>query len=89
MKNYLVKAIRNFNDKEEKNEFGLDTPRKANVSVWNCTKERYEYLKSHNAVMLIGIDEIKEEPIVEEKIEFSEEEIKPKATFKKSNKKKK
>lgn len=62
MKNYLVKAIINFNDIEEKNEYGCDTKRKAHESQWYCTKERYEYLKSHNAVVLMGIDEIKEEP---------------------------
>lgn len=62
MKNYVVKALIDFNDVEEKTETGADTPRTANVSVWNCTKERYEYLKEKNAVMLVGIDEIKEEP---------------------------
>lgn len=61
MKNYIVKATRNFNDIEEKNEAGKDTPRIAGESVWNCTKERYEYLKENNAVVLMGIDEIKEE----------------------------
>jgi len=61
MKNYLVKAIIDFNDVDEKTETGTDTPRKAEQSVWHCTKERYEYLKSKNAVILVGIDEIKEE----------------------------
>ena len=61
MKNYLVRARINFNDVEEKDERGCDTPRKANISEWKCTKERYEYLKNHNAVELLGIDEIKEE----------------------------
>ena len=59
MKNYIVKALINFNDTAEKTETGVDTPRQANVSVWNCTKERYEFLKSKNAVMLMGIEEIK------------------------------
>ena len=72
MKNYLVKAIIDFNDIEEKNEAGVDTPRKANESIWNCTKERYEYLKSKNAVMLVGIDPVEENlevegPVLEEK----------------------
>lgn len=58
MKNYIVKALIDFNDVEEKNEIGGDTPREAGKSVWNCTKERYEYLKTHNAVILVGIDEI-------------------------------
>ena len=71
MKNYVVKAVRNFDDVEEKNEMGGNTPRFANISVWNCTKERYEYLKNHNAVILMGIDEIKEEP----KVNISKETI--------------
>lgn len=66
MKNYIVKAIINFNDTVEKNEYGLDTPRKAEQSIWNCTKERYEFLKSKNAVVLVGIDKIKEEIKTEE-----------------------
>lgn len=76
MKNYIVKAIRNFNDVVEKNEYGLDTPRTAEVSIWNCTKERYEFLKQNNAVVLMGIEEVKE--VKEEK---------PKATKKKTSKK--
>ena len=71
MKNYKVKALYDFNDTVEKNEHGVDTPRKAGISVWNCTKERYEYLKNHNAVILMGIDEIKEEP----KVNISKETI--------------
>lgn len=80
MKNYLVRARINFNDVEEKDERGCDTPRKANISKWYCTKERYEFLKNHNAVELLGIDEIKEEPKAEE---VKVEEVKPKRTTKK------
>ena len=76
MKNYVVKAIIDFNDVEEKTEMGTDTPRQRNVSIWNCTKERYEYLKEHNAVELVGIDKIEE--VKEEK---------PKTTKKKTIKK--
>ncbi|MEE3324789.1 MAG: hypothetical protein VZR33_05585 [Methanosphaera sp.] len=76
MKNYVVKAIIDFNDVEEKTEMGTDTPRQRNVSIWNCTKERYEYLKEHNAVELVGIDKIEE--VKEEK---------PKTTKKKTSKK--
>lgn len=86
MKNYLAKALINFNDMEEKTEMGTDTPRKIG-DVFNCTKERYEYLKSKNAVMLVGIDEIKEEEILaiaEPTIVCME---KPKTTRKKSSKK--
>lgn len=71
MKNYLVKARINFDDVEEKNEYGCNTKRKANESTWYCTKERYEFLKSHNAVVLMGIDEIKEEPKSAEEIDFN------------------
>lgn len=85
MKNYLVKATMMFNDMEEKTEAGTDTPRKIG-DVFNCTKERYEYLKSHNAVMLVGIEKVKEE-----KEEIKEEkkvvEKKPKAAKKKTSKK--
>lgn len=88
MKNYLVRALINFNDTTEKNEYGGDKERKANVSEWYCTKERYEFLKSHNAVMLLGIDEIKEEPIKNEldNLDMVEvlKETKPKRTRKKN-----
>lgn len=58
MKNYKVKAIRYFVDKEEMEE------RKANDEFY-CTKERYEFLKEHKAVELIEIEveEEKEETI--------------------------
>lgn len=72
MKNYKVKAVFDFNDTAEKNEYGGDTPRKAG-NIWNCTKERYEFLKSKNAVELVGIDEIKPEPKPEPKEEVKEE----------------
>ncbi len=72
MKNYKVKAVFDFNDTAEKNEYGGDTPRKAG-NIWNCTKERYEFLKSKNAVELVGIDEVKEEPKPEPKVEPKEE----------------
>lgn len=55
MKNYLVKATIKFNDTQEKNEYGGDVVRKIG-DVFNCTKERYEYLKEHNAVVLVGIE---------------------------------
>ena len=56
MKNYIVKAVINFNDVEEKTPEGLDTPRYAEKSIWNCTKKRYLYLKEHNAVILMCIE---------------------------------
>lgn len=82
MKNYLVKATINFNDMEEKTEMGTDTPRKIN-DVFYCTKERYEYLKEHNAVMLVGIDEIKEQSVIEKKETIKNNETKKKKTSKK------
>lgn len=66
MKNYVVKATRQFDDTQEKTEYGTNLHRNIG-DVFNCTKERYEFLKQNNAVMLVGIDEIKEAKIVEEK----------------------
>ena len=76
MKNYIVKALINFDDMEEKNELGANTPRKANQSIWHCTKERYEYLKSRGAVMLVGIDK-EEEKIEDGTSEHPYETVKP------------
>lgn len=59
MKNYIVKTIKNFNDMQEKTEMGTDTPRKVG-DVFNCTKDRYLYLKEHNAVELVGIEKAEE-----------------------------
>lgn len=76
MKNYKVRATINFDDIEENN-----VRRYAGDSEWLCTKERYLYLKEHDAVELIEIVLAKKEP--EEEIK---EEEKPKTT--KKNKKK-
>ena len=83
MKNYLVKALRSFDDYE-----GLDvkegnpfTKRKQN-DFFYCTKERYEYLKENNAVLLEGIDEMKINTT--NKIELEE---KPKSSKKRTSKK--
>lgn len=83
MKNYKVKALFDFNDTEEKNEYGGDTPRKGGKSIWNCTKERYEYLLSKRAVVLVGIDEIEDEK-PEEKKEKAKEVPNKKTKTKKS-----
>lgn len=67
MDNYKVKAIIDFNDYEGKDINNPDNKfveRKANKSEWECSAERYKYLKEHNAVELIEI--IPEEPIVKE-----------------------
>ena len=63
MENYVVKALIDFTDylgKDINNPANEHYQRIANVSIWNCTKERYEDLKSKNAVMLVGIDKIDE-----------------------------
>ena len=57
MKNYIVKAITEFDDYEGK-EIKEENPRirrKIN-NLFYCTKERYEYLKSLDLVTLRGID---------------------------------
>jgi len=57
MKNYIVIATKEFDDYE-----GLEIKpenhkehRKVN-DIFNCTKERYEYLKLNGAVKLRGIE---------------------------------
>lgn len=75
MKNYIVRATRNFFDKEENinRECG---------EVFKCTKERYEFLENCNgAVELRGTIACCIAPSEEEKIEE-----KPKKTSKKKNK---
>ena len=67
MKNYLVKATRDFDDTVEQDEYGANIKRISGQSVWNCTKERYEFLKENNAVILMGIEHIEEPKPVEKK----------------------
>ena len=50
MKNYKVKALRNFKDKVEQIE-------RTKNDEFDCTKERYEFLKENKAVELIEIKE--------------------------------
>lgn len=49
MKNYLVKALINFNDNEE------NGAKRTPEDTFYCTKERFEFLREHNAVMLLEI----------------------------------
>lgn len=86
MEKYKIKAIINFDDTQVQDKDGKNVKRVANESEWLCSKERYEFLKSHNAVELIEI--IPEETKVEKKIE-KEVEVKPikKTTIKKTTKK--
>ena len=67
MKNYLVKALINFNDNEE------NGVRRTPEETFYCTKERFEFLRDHNAVMLLEI--------------LKQEEPKKKETKKKTSKK--
>lgn len=66
--NYKVKAIINFSDNENNGEL-----RVAGKSEWNCSKDRYLFLKEHNAVELIEIEKVE---LPEAKIEYPEEPVK-------------
>lgn len=63
MKNYIVKALTNFDDYEGL-EIKPENPRiRRNTNdVFNVKKERYEHLKELNLVMLVGIDKKEEKP---------------------------
>ena len=87
MKNYIVKVLKYFKDKEEKVE------RKVG-DEFSTTKERYEFLKEHDAVKLEKIiDEIvneigeseEVEKIIDEEVDTAVDEI----TFKKKKRTKK
>lgn len=72
MKNYIVKVIKSdgFDDKEE------NLIHRTKNDIFNCTKERYEFLKKNNAVVLMGIekqDEYKRGNIVKEFLNQEEE----------------
>ena len=57
MKNYKVIATRYFKDSNEIDEkTGLKIERQVNDEFY-CTKERYEFLKSNNAVKLVEVQE--------------------------------
>lgn len=62
MKNYVVKALVNFNDYEGKeiNPSNSFVERKIS-DTFNCTKERYEHLKEKKLVVLVGINKITKE----------------------------
>lgn len=61
MKNYIVRATTPFDDYE-----GLEIkPENPKIhrnlkDIFNVTKERYEYLKKLNLVILVGIDKKEE-----------------------------
>jgi len=88
MKNYLVKALINFNDNEE------NGAKRTPEDTFYCTKERFEFLREHNAVMLLEIEKPKEENVVplekdnlEKVAKQIEKYIKPKKENKKKSKK--
>lgn len=64
MKNYIVRATTPFDDYE-----GLEIkPENPKIhrnlkDIFNVTKERYEYLKKLNLVILVGIDKKEESKI--------------------------
>lgn len=66
MKNYIVKVLRYFKDLEEKKERLVG-------DEFETTKERYEYLKSKDAVELVKVVEEKKEENEEEQF-FTKEE---------------
>lgn len=77
-----VKAIMNFNDLEE------NTQRVKDKSIWECSKERADYLVENNAVVILEEPKpVIEKPIVEKKVEALEEISEEKPSKKKSSKK--
>ena len=52
---YKVRALINFDDTKVQDENGKNVKRVANVSEWEVDKDRYLFLKQHNAVELIEI----------------------------------
>lgn len=61
MKNYIVKALKVFDDYEGL-EIKPENPhiRRIINATFNCTKERYELLKSKGLVQLMGIEKTEE-----------------------------
>ena len=59
MKNYVVKVLRYFKDLEEKKDRFVG-------DEFETTKERYEFLKSKNAVELVKVIEEETDELVDE-----------------------
>lgn len=77
MGDYKVKSLINFNDYNGGEIKGNDYIIRRKGDVFTCTKERYEYLKEHNAVELVEVMAIQHEtkkPVVENVIEEINEE---------------
>ena len=58
---YKVRALINFDDTRVQDVNGKNVKRIANQSEWEVDKDRYLFLKEHNAVELIEVIPIKEE----------------------------
>lgn len=86
MEKYKVKAIISFDDVKVQDENGKNVKRVANQSEWEVDKDRYLFLKEHNAVELI---EVIPETITKENVAEKIKEIKEstKEEVKKSTKK--
>lgn len=84
---YKVKALKGFNDYEGRDVNGGGSFKERQLGEeFDCTAERYLYLKEHNAVELVEIiPVVKKIEAPEIKLEIVDEEVKPK---KKKNKKK-
>ena len=92
-----VRALPKFEgirDLERTEKEGKDIFPKAG-DEWETSEERAKFLKGHGVVEIVEEKKDKKEEIKEEKeeveatIEYSNEELKPKATIKKTTKKKK
>ena len=58
---YKVRALINFDDVKVQDENGKNVKRIANQSEWEVNKDRYLFLKEHNAVELVEVIPIKKE----------------------------
>jgi hypothetical protein len=67
MKNFIVIATREFDDYEGMTCIPENHKEHRKIGdIFNCTEERYEYLKLNKAVLLMGIKKV-EEPKEEKK----------------------
>lgn len=61
MKNYVVKVVKKFNDYEGKEiKEGVEFIERKTNDTFNCTKERYEFLKQNGVVELVEIEKIEQ-----------------------------
>lgn len=88
METYKVRAIKRFNDYEGRNIEGNDFKERNVGDEFECDKERYLYLKEHNAVELVEMIPEKLKIKEVEKAEDIKVEVKGKASKKKIEKSK-